>query len=42
MNIQEMDVVKGMTDFTMRQNALQIALQVFTKVQGMSLFNYLN
>ncbi|MDY0137637.1 MAG: flagellin, partial [Thiomicrospira sp.] len=42
MNIQEMDVVKGITDFTMRQNALQMAQQVFTKVQGMSLFNYLN
>jgi flagellar hook-associated protein 3 FlgL len=42
MNIQETDVVKGITDFTMRQNALQMAQQVFTKVQGMSLFNYLN
>ncbi|BBP43075.1 flagellar hook-associated protein FlgL [Thiosulfativibrio zosterae] len=41
MNIEEMDVVQGITDFTLRQNALQMAQQVFAKVQDMSLFNYI-
>jgi len=41
MNIEEMDVVQGISDFTQKQNALQMAQQIFTKVQQMSLFNYL-
>lgn len=41
MTLEETDIVKGITDLTMQQNALQMAQQVFTKVQGMSLFNYL-
>lgn len=41
MNLEEMDIVKGVTDLTQSQNALQMAQQVFTRVQDMSLFNYL-
>ncbi len=41
MNLEEMDVVKGVTDLTKSQNALEMAQQVFTRVQSMSLFNYL-
>ncbi|MDX1795489.1 MAG: flagellar hook-associated protein FlgL [Hydrogenovibrio sp.] len=40
-NLQDLDMVKGITDLTTKQNALQAAQQVFSKVQGMSLFNYL-
>lgn len=40
MNIEEMDVVQGISDFTQKQNALQMAQQIFSKVQNMSLFNY--
>lgn len=40
MNIEEMDLVAGISKFTVTQNALQMAQQVFTKVQQMSLFNY--
>ena len=40
-NVQEMDLVEGISKFTVSQNALQMAQQVFTKVQGMSLFNYM-
>jgi len=39
--LQDMDTVQGVTDLTQAQNALQMAQQVFTRVQGMSLFNYL-
>lgn len=41
MNIEELDLVKGISDFTVKQNALQMAQQVFTRVQQMSLFDYL-
>ena len=41
MNIEEMDVVEGISQLTMSQNALQMAQQVFAKVQEMSLFNYI-
>lgn len=41
MNIEDMDVVEGISTFTMAQNALQMAQQVFAKVQEMSLFNYI-
>lgn len=40
-NIEEMDVVEGISELTLKQNALQMAQQVFAKVQGMSLFQYL-
>lgn len=40
-SIEEMDVVEGISQLNMRQNALQMAQQVFSKVQGMSLFDYL-
>ncbi|WP_024851387.1 flagellar hook-associated protein FlgL [Hydrogenovibrio kuenenii] len=40
-NLQDMDMVKGITDLTTKQNSLQIAQQVFAKVQGMSLFDYI-
>lgn len=41
MNLEEMDIVQGITDLTQQQNALQLAQQVFTRVSDMSLFNYL-
>lgn len=41
MEIEEMDVVKGIAEFTQKQNALQMAQQIFSKVQQMSLFNYI-
>ncbi|WP_178861217.1 flagellar hook-associated protein FlgL [Thiomicrorhabdus cannonii] len=41
MTLEDMDLVAGVTELTKSQNALQMAQQVFTKVQGMSLFNYL-
>lgn len=41
MTLEDMDLVKGITELTQSQNALQMAQQVFTKVQGMTLFNYL-
>ena len=40
MNIEDMDMVQGISDFTQKQNALQMAQQIFSKVQNMSLFNY--
>ena len=39
--LEEMDIVEGVTELTKSQNALQMAQQVFTRVQDMSLFNYL-
>lgn len=41
MTLEDMDLVSGVTELTKSQNALQMAQQVFSKVQGMSLFNYL-
>jgi flagellar hook-associated protein 3 len=41
MNLEELDIVQGITDLTQQQNALQMAQQVFTRVNEMSLFNYL-
>lgn len=41
MNIEEMDIVEGISQLTVSQTALQMAQQVFTRVQDMSLFNYL-
>lgn len=40
-NLEEMDIVEGITELTKFQNSLQMAQQVFTRVQDMSLFNYL-
>lgn len=40
-NLEEMDLVQGATDLTATKNALQMAQQVFIRVQEMSLFNYL-
>lgn len=40
-NIEDMDLVKGATQLTQTENALQMAQQVFVRVQEMSLFNYL-
>lgn len=39
--LEDMDMVQGITDLTSSQNALQVAQQVFTKVQAMNLFDYL-
>ncbi len=41
MNLEDMDLVRGSTDLTKSQNALEVAQQVFTRVQSMSLFDYL-
>lgn len=41
MELEDMDMVQGITDLTKQQNALEIAQQVFSKVQSMSLFNYI-
>lgn len=40
-NLEDQDVVAGISEFSKFQNALQMAQQVFSKVQGMSLFNYI-
>lgn len=42
MNIEQMDLVQGISTLTQHQNALQIAQQIFSKVQNSSLFNFLN
>ena len=39
--LEDMDIVEGITDLTKSENALQMAQQVFTKVQAMTLFDYL-
>ncbi|NPA71791.1 MAG: flagellar hook-associated protein 3 [Gammaproteobacteria bacterium] len=41
MGLEDMDIVQGVTDLTQSQNALQLAQQVFSRVQSMSLFDYL-
>ncbi|HIE40054.1 MAG TPA: flagellar hook-associated protein 3 [Thiomicrorhabdus sp.] len=41
MNLEDMDIVQGSTDLTKSQNALEVAQQVFVRVQSMSLFDYL-
>lgn len=41
MSIEEQDVVEGIAEFTLKSNALQMAQQIFSKVQNMSLFNYI-
>jgi flagellar hook-associated protein 3 FlgL len=41
MTIEEKDLVEGISEFTVKQNALQMAQQVFQRVQQMSLFDYL-
>lgn len=40
MQIEDMDIVKGTSDFTQTQTALQMAQQVFSQVNSLSLFNY--
>ena len=39
--IEDQDVVEGISELTRSQTALELAQQVFTKVQSMSLFDYL-
>ena len=41
MGLEDMDIVEGVTELTKSQNSLQMAQQVFARVQDMSLFNYL-
>ena len=41
LGLEELDIVEGITELTQSENALQIAQQVFTRVQDLSLFNYL-
>jgi flagellar hook-associated protein 3 FlgL len=41
-SIEDQDVVEGISQLTRNQTALQMAQQVFVKVQSMSLFNYMN
>ncbi len=40
-NLEDQDVVAGISEFTRNQTALQMAQQIFSKVQNLSLFNYL-
>ena len=40
-NLQDLDYNKALSDFARQQVALQAAKQSFTKVSGLSLFNYL-
>lgn len=40
-NLEDTDIVEEITNLTKFQNALQVSQQVFTRVQDMSLFNYL-
>lgn len=39
--LEDQDVVAGISEFTRNQTALQMAQQIFSKVQNLSLFNYL-
>lgn len=39
-DIEELDVIEGISKFTVHQISLQMAQQVFSRVQQMSLFNY--
>jgi flagellar hook-associated protein 3 FlgL len=41
MVIEDKDLVEGISEFTLKENALQMAQQVFQRVQQMSLFDYL-
>ncbi|WP_319381915.1 flagellar hook-associated protein FlgL [Thiomicrorhabdus sp.] len=39
--LEDVDEVQGITDLTQTQNALEMAQLIFTRVQNLSLFNYL-
>ncbi|WP_019894308.1 flagellar hook-associated protein FlgL [Hydrogenovibrio halophilus] len=39
--LEDKDLVQGISDLTQYQTALQVSQQVFSKVQGMTLFNYI-
>lgn len=41
-NLQDLDMVKAISEFTQQQTTLQAAQQSFTKVSSLSLFNYLS
>jgi len=41
MGLEDMDIVEGVTELTKNQNALEMAQQIFSRVQSMSLFQYL-
>lgn len=40
-NLQDLDYAKAITDLTRQQTGLQAAQQSFAKIQGLSLFNYI-
>ena len=40
-SIEDLDFAKAITDFEQAQIALQASQQAFSKVQGLSLFNYI-
>ncbi|GKT11113.1 MAG: flagellar hook-associated protein 3 FlgL [Thiomicrorhabdus sp.] len=40
-SLEDLDVIAGISDFTRTENALEVAQQVFSKVQSLSLFNYI-
>lgn len=42
MELEDTDIVAAISEFTQKQNALQMAQQIFTRVNNLSLFNYLN
>jgi flagellar hook-associated protein 3 FlgL len=39
--LKDTDLAEAITRFTQQQTVLQAAQQSFTKIQGLSLFNYL-
>jgi flagellar hook-associated protein 3 FlgL len=41
-DLTQTDMVKTVGKYTLAQNALQAAQQAFVKIQGMSLFQYMN
>jgi len=41
-NAEDLDMVRAISDFQSQQTGYQAALQVYSSVQRMSLFQYLN
>ena len=41
-DLQDLDIVKAISQFTQQETTLKAAQQTYTKVMGLSLFNYIN
>ena len=39
---EDLDMVKGISDFNNQQTGYQVALQTYAQVQKLSLFNFIN